>query len=74
MFYGMCITLQETDIVQNVVYEKIGSPLAQFVSILNILLVLGIVAKFVSEARIFDLLIDRYLSVYFLSTASQYKI
>jgi hypothetical protein len=50
----MVFSLSRTDMVDKVVFEKFASPLAQFLSILNTLMSVGIIAVLVSEAKVFE--------------------
>jgi hypothetical protein len=50
----MRFSLSRTDVVDKIVFEKFASPLAQFLSILNTLMSLGIIAMLISEARVFE--------------------
>jgi hypothetical protein len=51
------LTLSRTDIIYTIVFEKFGSPLAQFLSIMNTLMSLGIIGMLISEARVFESLL-----------------
>jgi hypothetical protein len=53
-YLTMRFSLSRTDVVDKIVFEKFASPLAQFLSILNTLMSIGILAMLVSEARVFE--------------------
>jgi hypothetical protein len=53
-FLTMRFSLSRTDVLDKIVFEKFASPLAQFLSILNTLMSLGIIAMLISEARVFE--------------------
>jgi hypothetical protein len=69
---SMRLQLSRTDEINTVVFDKIGTPIAQFVSILNILMLVGIVASMVSEAQIFEKFIDVYFKSYYRTTAAEF--
>jgi hypothetical protein len=69
---SMRLQLGRTDEVNTVVFEKVGTPIAQFVSILNILMLVGIVASMVSEAQIFEKFINVYFKSYYRTTAAEF--
>jgi hypothetical protein len=51
---AMDFTLSSTDNVVNIVYEKITVPIAQFMSMLNTFLILGIIGTLASESKVFE--------------------
>ena len=63
-------SLSRTDILNKIVYEKFASPLAQFLSILNTLMSVGILALMISEAKVFESMIQVYLRVFYRQTAA----
>jgi hypothetical protein len=50
-------SLSRTDTIHTIVFEKFGSPLAQFLSVMNTLMSLGIIGMLVSEAKVFESLL-----------------
>ena len=50
----MKFSLSRTDIIDLIVFEKFASPLSQFLSILNTLMSIGVIAVLISEARVFE--------------------
>jgi hypothetical protein len=50
----MDFSLSSTDTIINVVYEKITVPMAQFMSMFNTILIIGIIGMLASESRVFE--------------------
>jgi hypothetical protein len=50
----MDYSLSSTDTIINVVYEKITVPMAQFMSMFNTILIIGIIGMLASESRVFE--------------------
>lgn len=53
-----------------VVYEKFSQLLAKYTAIFHTLIIIGLVAKMGSHAKIFEMLLDTYILSYYKSTAA----
>ena len=63
--------ISRTDIIDKIVFEKFGSPLAQFMSILNALMITGIIASMLSESKVFESIVQVQLRTFYRQTAAQ---
>ena len=64
------LSLSGTDIITKLVFEKIGVPIAQFVSILNILMLAGVIATILSRVRVFESIVGVYLREFYRQTSA----